>query len=88
MNIKAITNVAKKFAKYGIFMGPLASRLGGGWIGILAGGAIRGLVFSVLSALALYLPGNWELFKWSASAVGFLVYSLLLEIDLSRQKQR
>lgn len=66
----------------------LAPRLGGGWIGILAGGAIRGLVMAVLTALMLYMLGTWELFKWSVSAIGFLVFSILLELDFSRQKQR
>ncbi|MXN74166.1 hypothetical protein GR157_05350 [Burkholderia sp. 4701] len=88
MNIKTMTAAARKFAKYGIFMGPLAPRLRSGWIGILAGGAIRSLVVSALYALALYMLGTWELFKWSLGAVGSLVYSILLEIDLSRQKQR
>ncbi|KWE63986.1 MULTISPECIES: hypothetical protein [Burkholderia] len=85
MKSKTLAATLKKLARHGIFLGPLAPRLGGGWIGILAGGAVRGLVFSVLSALALYMLGTWELFKWSVGTVGFLLYSVLLEIDLSRQ---
>ncbi|WGS41770.1 hypothetical protein LFL97_18965 [Burkholderia sp. JSH-S8] len=88
MKFKSIAEAVRKFAKQGIFPGPLAPHLGGGWIGILAGGAIRSLVVSAPYALALYLLGTWELFKWSVTAVGFLVYSILLEIDFSRQKQR
>ncbi|WP_155638501.1 hypothetical protein [Burkholderia cepacia] len=88
MKNKTLAETLGKFARYGIFLGPLAPRLGGGWIGALAGGAVRGLIFSTLSALALYLLGTWELFKWSAGAVVFLVYSLLLEIDLSRPRRR
>ncbi len=43
---------------------------------------------AVLTALMLYMLGTWELFKWSVSAIGFLVFSILLELDFSRQKQR
>ncbi|WP_412022858.1 hypothetical protein [Burkholderia cepacia] len=88
MKFRAVANILKRYWAYNIFPAPLAPRFGGGWIGILTGGAVRSLVVSVPYALMLYLLGTWDLFKWSLTAVGFLVYSVLLEIDLSRQRRR
>lgn len=88
MKIKTILGAARKFAMYGIFMGPLPPRFGGGWIGILAGGTIRGLVFAVGYALLLYMLNTWSLFKWSTVAFAFLLYSYAFEMITSRRKHQ
>ncbi|CAG9254527.1 hypothetical protein [Burkholderia cepacia] len=88
MKFQSVIHAARKFAKYGIFMAPLAPRFGGGWMGILAGSAIRALVFAVGYALLLYLLNNWSLFKWSAGALCFLLYAFLQEAIMCRAARR
>jgi len=45
-------------------------------------------VFAALYALLLYALSSWSLFKWAISALVFLLYSLLLEMILSRRANR
>lgn len=86
MIFNAVTKILKRYRAYGIFLGPLVPRFGGGWVGILMGGAVRSLVVSAPYSLWLYLSATWEPFKWSAMTVGPLLYSVLFEIDLIRQR--
>ncbi|MBJ9942869.1 hypothetical protein I7819_23640 [Burkholderia multivorans] len=79
---------AEKFAKYGIFMAPLAPRLGSGRSGVLVGGAVRALIFAAGYALLLYMLNNWSLFKWSAGALCFLLYACLQETITCRTAGR
>lgn len=88
MKLKNLTGAVKKILAYGIFMNSISPRFGGGWVGILSGGAIRGLVFAAPYALLLYVLSSWSLFKWAVSAFAFLLYSILLEIFLSRRARR
>ena len=88
MKLENLAGAAKIFLAHGLFMTPLSPRLGGGWVGILSGGTIRGIVFATLYALLLYALSSWSLFKWAISALVFLLYSLLLEMILSRRANR
>ncbi|CAB3764146.1 hypothetical protein GQ57_29850 [Burkholderia sp. MSh2] len=88
MKFQSMIHAARKFARYGIFMAPLAPRFGGGWMGILVGSAIRALVFAAGYALLLYVLNNWSLFKWSAGALCFLLYAFLQEAITLRETHR
>ncbi|PRE13136.1 hypothetical protein C6P78_20140 [Burkholderia multivorans] len=88
MKFRSVIQALAKFAEHGIFMAPLAPRFGGGWSGILVGGAVRALVFAAGYALLLYMLNSWSLFKWSAGALCFLLYACLQETITCRSAGR
>ncbi|MGK8204214.1 hypothetical protein ACRS8P_16370 [Burkholderia cenocepacia] len=88
MKMKDIAEAARRFSRYGIFLGPLASRAKNRCVGVLVGGTARGLVFAAGYALLLYALDTWSPFKWLAGTVAFLLYAFVLEIYGSRRKQQ
>lgn len=77
-------NSLKRFLTYGIFLAPLAHKVGGGRKDIIAVAAIRTSLASLLYALVLHAFPSDNLFNWLLTTSAAFVVTLLMEIHWPR----